>query len=103
MPRSESTLAAYATKISSIKVDDPLNWRLFNLVSWIVSPCSYAGKDGFVNLSDRRAIKDLPKYSVSCSKRSTQSIASFAFNGNVRKNRIENVINDLHHLGLGIL
>ena len=40
-----------------IEVDDPLNRRLFNLVSWIVSPNSYARKDGFVKLSDRKAVK----------------------------------------------
>ena len=31
-----------------IEVDDSLNWRLFNLTSWIVSPNLYAEKDGFV-------------------------------------------------------
>ena len=43
----------------------------------------------------------MTKYSVSCSKRSTQSIASFAFNENVQRG-LKNVIKDLHHLGLGI-
>ena len=40
-----------------IEAADPLNRRLFNLVSWIVSPNSYASKDGFVKLSDRKAVK----------------------------------------------
>ena len=75
---------------------DLLNWRLFDLVLWIVSPNSYAGKDGFVKLSDRKAVKVKKIYIIQYIQ-NIQSLvpsvqpsrASFAFSDNVWKNRIK--------------
>ena len=88
-----------------IEVDDPLNRRLFNLVSWIVSPNSYAGKNGFVKLSDRKAVKvkeicqNIQSLVPSVKSSQSQILLSMTMCG---KTGSKNVINDLHHLGLGI-
>ena len=89
-----------------IEVDEPLNRRLFNLVLSIVSPNSYGKKDGFVTpSSDRKVVKvkkicqniqsQVPSFRPSRS----QVLLSMKM---YRKTRSKNVINDLHHLGLGI-
>ena len=88
-----------------IELDDPLNRRLFNLVSWIISPNSYAGKDGFVKFSDRKAIKvkeicqNIQSLVPSIQPSRSQVLLSMTTYG---KTGSKNIINDLHHLGLGI-
>ena len=88
-----------------IEVDDPLNRRLFNLVSWKVSPNSYAGKDGFIKLSDGKAVKvkevcqNIQSLIPSAQPSRSQVLLSMTMYG---KTGSKNIFNDLHHLGLGI-
>ena len=81
-----------------IEVDDPLNWRLFNLVLWIINRNSYAGKDGFVKLSDRKEICQNIQSLIPSVKPSWLQI--FLSMTMCKKTGLKNIINDLHHLGL---
>ena len=89
---------------------DLLNCRLFDLVLWIVSPNSYAGNDGFVKLSDRKAVKVKEIYIIqyiqniqslvpSVQPSRSQVLLSVTVYG---KTGSKNVTNDLHNQGLGI-
>ena len=89
-----------------IEVDEPLNRRLFNLVLSIVSPNSYGKKDGFVTpSSDRKVVKvkkicqNIQPQVPSVQPSRSQVLLSMTM---YRKTKLKNVINDLHHLGLGI-
>ena len=88
------------TSKNLIEVDDPLNRRLFNLVLRIVSPNSYAGKDGFVKLSDRKAVKvkeicqNIQSLVPSVQPSRSQILLSMTMYG---KTGSKNVINDVHH------
>ena len=85
--------------------DDLLDKRLYNLIAWVVSPNSYMGRDGYVNLSTRKSVK----VSEIC-----QNIQSLVPGGQASLSQIllsltmygktgsKNVVNDLRHLGHGI-
>ena len=93
------------TSQNLIEVDDLLNQRLFNLVSWIVSPNLFPGEDGFVKLSHRRAVKvkeicqNIQSLAPSVQPSRSQVSLSMTIYG---KTGSKNVINDLHSLGPGI-
>ena len=78
---------------------------MFNLVSWIVSPNLFPGEDGFVKLSDRRAVKvkeicqNIQSLAPSVQPSRSQVSLSMTIYG---KTGSKNVINDLHSLGPGI-
>ena len=88
-----------------IERDDMLDKRLYNIIAWIVSPNSYMGKDGYVNLSSHKATK----VSEIC-----QNIQSLVPGGQPSLGQVllsltmfgktgsKNVVNDLRQLGHGL-
>ena len=88
-----------------IERDDMLDKRMYNIIAWIVSPNSYMGKDGYVNLSSNKATK----VSEIC-----QNIQSLVPGGQPSLGQVllsltmfgktgsKNVVNDLRQLGHGL-
>ena len=88
-----------------IEGNEILDKRLYNVIAWIVSPSSYLGKDGYVNLLPGKATKvseicyNIQSLVPGGQPSLGQILLSLTMFG---KTGSKNVVNDLRHLGHGL-